>query len=114
MALFRNLRELLGMKSDKGLTPPNGHCLCMVVSEQEGAEIWVDGVKTNFVTPKLVAIPKDQSVRIDVRLVGHEDHHAYVRSTHNLTYYYCNLTRIPLKLILGGMVAHENRASAYL
>lgn len=74
-------------------------CLCMVVSEQEGAEIWIDGKKTNYVTPKLVALPKDTEVKITVKLIAHKDHTAFVRSSHNLTYYHCNLERIPLRLI---------------
>ncbi len=109
MTLFKNLRELLGVKKTA-----SDMCLCMVVSEQEGAEIWVQGSRTNYVTPKLVAIPKDQPVEVEVRLVGHENHKAVVRSSHNLTYYYCNLKRIPFKLISGGVSTHENRASAYL
>lgn len=107
MALFKNLRELLGVKSKE-------MCLCMVVSEQEGAEIWVDGQRTNYVTPKMVAIPKDESVKIEVRLVGHENHSALVKSSHNLTYYYCNLKRIPLKLISGGLSSHDIRNTAAL
>lgn len=109
MALFKNLRELLGAK-------PKEMCLCMVVSEQEGAEIWVNDQRTNYVTPKLVAIPKDESVKVEVRLVGHENHSAMVRSSHNLTYYYCNLKRIPLKLISGGLSSHEinSNSAAYL
>lgn len=74
-------------------------CLCMVVSEQEGAEIWIDGKKTNYLTPKLVALPKGAEVKITVKLIGHKDHTAFVRSSHNLTYYHCNLERIPLRLI---------------
>lgn len=92
MAWFKNLRELLGLeKTDM--------CLCMVVSEQEGAEIWVEDEKTRYVTPKLVAIKKGHPVKITVKMIGHESHTAVVRSSHNLTYYYCNLERIPLRLV---------------
>ena len=69
------------------------------VSEQEGAEIWIDGAKTNYVTPKLVAIQQETDVAIEVKMIGHESHKAVVRSHHNLTYYYCNLKRTRLKLI---------------
>lgn len=92
MALFKNLSELLGLKKPE-------MCLCMVVSEQEGAEIWVEGRKTNFTTPRLVAIAKDTPVNISVKMIGHETHSAVVRSSHSLTYYYCKLERIPLKLV---------------
>ncbi|MBV2169438.1 MAG: PEGA domain-containing protein [Bdellovibrio sp.] len=92
MTWFKNLRELLGIQK-------NEMCLCMVVSEQEGAEIWIDGKKTNYLTPKLVALPKGTEVKITVKLIGHKDHTAFVRSSHNLTYYHCNLERIPLRLI---------------
>ncbi|KYG67799.1 hypothetical protein [Bdellovibrio bacteriovorus] len=92
MAWFKNLKELLGF--DKA-----PHCLCMVVSEQEGAEIWVEGKKTNYRTPKAIAIPKKKDVNITIKMVGHHDHHATVRSEHTLSYYYCNLDRVPLRLI---------------
>ncbi len=92
MTWFKTLREFL--RIDK--TPM---CLCMVVSEQEGAEIWVEGQRTNYFTPKLVAIKKDHPVKITVKMIGHEPHTAVVKSSHNLTYYYCNLERIPLRLV---------------
>jgi hypothetical protein len=92
MPLFKNLRELIGHpKSQPGL--------CMIVSEQEGAEIWINAKKTNYVTPKLVAIPQNKEVKVTVELVGHEPHTAWVRSSHKLSYYYCSLKRIPLRLI---------------
>lgn len=89
---FKTLRDLLKLpKKDMGM--------CMVVSEQEGAEIWVNGEQTALVTPRLVAIPKNEDVKIEVRLTGHEPHWALVNSSHNLSYYYCNLQRIPLRLV---------------
>lgn len=92
MTWFKNLRELLGMQK-------TAMCLCMVVSEQEGAEIWINDRKTNFVTPKAVAIPKGPETKITLKLIGHHDHTAYVKSAHTLTYYHCTLDRIPLRLI---------------
>lgn len=92
MTWFKTLRNFLGLEKSE-------MCLCMVVSEQEGAEIWIKNKKTNSVTPKLVAIKKDHPVRITVKKIGHQPHSAIVRSSHNLTYYYCNLKRVPLKLI---------------
>ncbi|MFM6928872.1 MAG: hypothetical protein ACKOX6_10445 [Bdellovibrio sp.] len=92
MTWFKNLRELIG-------APKKENGLCMVVSEQEGSEIWVNGQRTNFVTPRLVAIVKDEETEIEVRMIGHEPHKAWVRSSHNLSYYYCNLKRIPLRLV---------------
>ena len=73
--------------------------LCMVVSEQEGAEIWIDGKKTNYLTPKAVALPKNKEVEITVKQVGHEPHTARVFTRHTLSYHYCDLKRIPLKVI---------------
>lgn len=92
MAWFKTLRELLGLEKPE-------MCLCMVVSEQEGAEIWIENQKTNYVTPKLVAIKKDHPIHITIKAIGHQPHSAIVRSSHNLTYYYCNLKRIPLRLV---------------
>lgn len=91
MLWFRTLRELVFHKNEPGL--------CMIVSEQEGAEIWIDDKKTTYTTPKLVAIPKNSDIKITIKLVGHKDHSSSVRSAHNLSYYYCNLERIPLRLI---------------
>ena len=101
MTLFKNLRELLG-------APKKENCLCMVVSEQEGAEIWVNGQKTNYTTPRLVAIPKHTETEVEVRMIGHEPHKAWVRSSHNLSYYYCNLKRIPLRLIHNEISNHSS------
>lgn len=101
MTWFKNLRELLG-------SPKPENCLCMVVSEQEGAEIWVNGQKTNYVTPRLVAIEKNKDTQIEVRLTGHDSHKAWVRSSHNLSYYYCNLKRIPLRLVHNEISNHSS------
>lgn len=92
MTWFKNLRELLGMQK-------NPHCLCMVVSEQEGAEIWIDGQPTGLLTPHLISLPQNQDVQLTIKLIGHNDHTVFIRSTHDRTYYHCNLTRIPLRLI---------------
>jgi hypothetical protein len=89
--LFRTLKELLGFKKE--------YSLCMVVSEQEGAEIWVDGRRTAFQTPRLVAIPQNREVAIELRHPGHENHRAYVKSGHKLSFYHCDLKRIPLRLV---------------
>lgn len=107
MTLFKNLRDLLNAKSAEPKT-----CLCMVVSEQEGAEIWVEGKNTHQLTPHLVPIEKNKVVSLEIRLTGHEAHKAQVHSTHDLTYYYCNLKRVPFKLIPGGLSSNENHASA--
>ncbi|MFS4457692.1 hypothetical protein [Bdellovibrio sp. HCB2-146] len=74
--------------------------LCMMLSEQEGAEIWIDGVKTPYVSPHLCRIPKNRDVNVEFKLIGHETHQAWIRSGSNLTYYYCQLTRIPLRLVV--------------
>ncbi|MNT47079.1 hypothetical protein D3C72_1837650 [compost metagenome] len=71
----------------------------MVVSEQEGAEIWINDQKTSYQTPKLVAIPLKKETKVTVKLTGHEAHTSWVRSSHKLSYYYCSLNRIPLRLI---------------
>lgn len=102
MTWFKTLRELLGLQKDE-------KCLCMVVSEQEGAEIWISDKKTTFMTPKLISLPMNSEVKITIKMIGHRDHTAVVRSNHNLTYYHCKLERIPLRLI-----RNENSAVAAL
>lgn len=92
MTWFKNLRELL-------LPKKNDMCLCMVVSEQEGAEIWVDGQKTPFLTPHIVSFPKNKDSKITVKMIGHFDHEAVLRSPYTLTYHYCKLDRVPLRLV---------------
>ncbi len=89
--LFNSLRQLLGLEIK--------HSLCMIVCEQEGAEIWIDGIFTNQVTPKLVAIPFKKDVKVMIKMIGHEDHHAVVKANDKLSFYYCELKRIPLRLI---------------
>ncbi|MGZ3771229.1 MAG: PEGA domain-containing protein [Bdellovibrio sp.] len=91
MFLFKTLRELLFVKKDI--------CLCMIVSEQEGAEIWIDGKPIGEVTPKLVSIPRNKPVKLTLKLTAHKDHVATVQSPHNLSYYYCQLQRVPLRLV---------------
>lgn len=71
----------------------------MVVAEQEHSEIWINGQRTNFQTPRLVAIPKNKDVLIEVKRVGFESHQAWVRSGHSLSFHYCELKRIPLRLL---------------
>lgn len=100
MFSFKTLRELV--------FPKNEPCLCMIVSEQEGAEIWIADKNTGFVTPKLTSIPKNCDVKITLKLTGHEDHITFVRSSHNLSYYYCNLERIPLRLIRNEIHHHTS------
>lgn len=74
-------------------------CLCMVVSEQEGAEIWLNDRNTGLLTPKVVAVPRNTEVKFTLKLVAHKDHTALVKSGHHLSYYHCNLERIPLRLV---------------
>ena len=102
MALFKTLRDFLAY-------PKPARGMCMVVSEQEGAEIWINDQKTQFVTPKMVAILLNTETKITLKMIGHEPHTAYVRSAHRLSYYHCDLKRIPLRLI-----RNENYDSASL
>jgi hypothetical protein len=92
MTWFNTLRELIN-------GPKKETCMCMLVSEQEGAEIWLNGKKTDYLTPRLLTIPRGQEVEVELRLHGHRPHKAHIRSPHNLTYYYCTLERIPLRLV---------------
>lgn len=92
MAWFKTLREFLGIE-------PYNKGLCMVVAEQEGSEIWLEGKKLALVTPAMVAIPKNTDVQITVKQIGHEPHTEKMRTSHSLSYFYCDLKRIPLKVI---------------
>lgn len=92
--LVKNLRQFLGLR------PLPETILCMMLSEQEGAEIWIEGENTGHLTPHLVKIPKDRDVKVEFKLFAYETHTAWVRSGSNLTYYYCQLNRVPLRLIV--------------
>lgn len=94
MTLFENLRELLQLPLTR-----TEKSLCMVVSEQLGAEIWIGGKKTNYHTPKLVVVPKGKDVLVEVKQVGFQNHRVWVRSIHNLSFHYCDLKRIPLHIV---------------
>ena len=71
---------------------------CMVVTEQEGAHIFVNGKDTGKLTPSLVSIPKGKEVQLQLKKEGYLDHSAWVRSKHELTFYHCQLQKIKLKL----------------
>lgn len=101
MAWFRNLRELLGV-------PTGGKGLCMIISEQEGAEIWIDGRKTPYRTPRLVSLPKGRATEVTIKQVGHFPWTASLQSSEDLSYHYCDLKRIPLRVIYND--SQENAA----
>lgn len=88
--MFTNLRNFLGLQPK---------ALCMVVSEQEDCEIWIDGRKTSHLTPKLVAIPKNKKIMIEVRKDCHEPHRAWVQTGQDLCFHYCELERVPLRVV---------------
>jgi hypothetical protein len=73
--------------------------VCMVVSEQENAKIYINGKDSHKSTPSLVRIPLNQEVRIVLKKEGFQDHHALIRSKHELTFYHCKLSKFELKLI---------------
>lgn len=71
---------------------------CMVVTEQEGAHIFVNGKDTGKLTPSLVSIPQGKEVQVQLKKEGYLDHSAWVRSKHELTFYHCQLQKFKLKL----------------
>lgn len=90
--MFKNLKELIQW-------PKKEKCLCMVVSEQEGAEIWVNGRFTGATTPQLIPVYKNQDVLLEVKQRGYETHRVSLRSPQQLSFHYCDLQRIPLRLV---------------
>ncbi len=91
MAWFKTLRELLNFGKSS--------CLCMVITEQEGAEIWLNDKNTGLLSPKAITVPRNTEVKITLKLIGHYDHTAMVKSGHHLSYYHTKLHRVPLRLI---------------
>lgn len=92
MRMFTTLRELLGLRK-------KNYSECMIVTEQEGAEIWLNGENTFRLTPSLIKIEANKPAEITLRLTGHETHFAEIFSDNPLSFYYTNLERIPLRLI---------------
>ncbi len=51
-----------------------------VVSNPSGAEIWIDGVKQNDVTPGVVPVPKNKPIVLKLVVPGHEDFDGLIQS----------------------------------
>ena len=71
----------------------------MVVSEPEGAEIFVDGKNSNILTPGLVPLPLDFEMSLTLKKPGYEEIRVWVKSKHRLSFHYSQLSRTQLKLI---------------
>lgn len=89
---FLTLRNLLGLK-------PLEYSQCMIVSEQEGAEIWINGENTFKTTPSLVQVLQNKEIKLTLKLFAHKDHHATLLTNQPLSFHYADLNRIPLRLI---------------
>lgn len=89
MAFIGNLRDFLKVEKS----------MCMIVAEQDSSEIWINGQRTDYQTPQLIPLPKNKPVLLEVKQLGHEPYQAWVRSSHPKSFHYCDLKRIPLRLI---------------
>ena len=75
----------------------------MIVSDPCGAEIWINQKKTHWVTPALIQLPLNQEAEIHLRKDHYEPHKAWIRSSHDLSFYYRTLKKINLVLVSDGL-----------
>ena len=73
--------------------------VCMIVSDPEGAEIWLNSKKTKWVTPALIQIPLNQETMIELKKETFLTTKSWIRSSHELSFYYKNLEKFKLTLI---------------
>lgn len=73
--------------------------VCMIVSEPDGAEIWINQKKTKWVTPALVQLPLNAESEVHLKKDHYKIHQAWIRSSHELSFYYRALEKIKLVVI---------------
>lgn len=71
-----------------------------VVTEQEGAEIWLNGENTGMLTPARVLVPATRPYRLLLSYPAHEDHEVELVTSSEKSFYYANLERRPLRLLI--------------
>lgn len=72
---------------------------CMVVSEPEGAEIFVEGQSVGTFTPGLVQMDLDREVRFTLKKNGYESKTVVVKSQSQLSFFYTELEKNKLRLV---------------
>lgn len=92
MNMFSSLRSLLGLEKKE-------YSNCMIVTEQEGAEIWLHGENTFKVTPALIKIEQNKEIPLALKYHGHETHFVHLLTDKPRSFYYTDLKRTPLRLI---------------
>ncbi len=65
----------------------------MLVSEQEGAEIWINNKNSGLKTPAFVKVRQHEVNLIRLRKPGYQDHVVSLVSRQPTTYYYTSLKR---------------------
>ncbi len=92
MKMISSLRNLLGLEKKE-------YSSCMIVTEQEGAEIWINDENTFKVTPSLIQIEQNKEVSLMLKFHGHETHCVNLFTDKPRSFYYTELNRIPLRLV---------------
>lgn len=92
MKMISSLRHLLGLEKKE-------YSSCMIVTEQEGVEIWIHGENTFKVTPSLIQIEQNKEVPLKLKFHGHETHFVNLFTDKPRSFYYTELQRIPLRLV---------------
>jgi hypothetical protein len=72
--------------------------VCMLVTEQEGADIYIDRQSTGLKTPALVQVSIGKSMHVEFAKPGYKGHAVEIMSRNGASYYYAKL-RPALRLI---------------
>lgn len=92
MNMLSSLRSMLGLEKKE-------YSNCMIVTEQEGVEIWINEENTFKVTPALIKIELGKETSLKLKLHGHETHFVNLYTDKPCSFYYTELTRTPLRLV---------------
>lgn len=82
---------------------------CMVVSHPEGAEIFMNNKKIEALTPTLIQMPIGPEVTFVIKKYGYQDKTVFVKSKNKLSFFYCELERVKLRLVDSGQKEIERR-----
>ncbi|MEK6773256.1 MAG: hypothetical protein AABY64_04900 [Bdellovibrionota bacterium] len=79
----------------------------MLVSDPDGAEIWINQKKTKWVTPALVQLPLNAEAEVQLKKEHYLIHKAWIRSSHELSFYYRTLEKLKLSVVTSNHSVEE-------
>ncbi len=81
-------------------TSSGKHSVFFVVSEQDDAEILIDGTPSGFIAPCPILVPRNRPFTLTLRKDGFEDSVSRLVCIEEKCFTYINLRRKALKLVL--------------